>query len=116
MSQMSVEFAFDDQKLQKRGMNREAVYSMLKQSFKTKGIPCVADDEVLTFAGNGRNEDYGCIWSVIIKLIDSDWFEDCATRCMFVEDGVWDDLIPQIPTAKKVKARAMRGFRGQQYA
>jgi len=109
MSEMYVEFSFDDEKLQQRGKDRAAVYSQLKKEFTELGVPCTADGDILRFTGTGRNEDYGHIRLVVLELmLFSDWFEACATRCLFVENGVRSDLISQIPRAKYVYEYGMQ--------
>ena len=106
MAIMQVEFSFDNGKMEKQGIRKEEVYYALKKNFAKKGLKCAADEDVLTFIGTGKSEDYGNIWAIIFTLIDCDWFTDCVSHCVFVENGKEEDILSQIPRAKHIIATA----------
>lgn len=113
MSRLSVEFSFDDEKLKQKGKSKADLYYALKKNFARQGLVCTADTaDMITFSGTGRKEDEGRTWFLLISLINTDWFEDCATRCMFYRRGIKTDILADIPHAKQTKAKAMRGLRG----
>jgi len=103
---MQIAFSFDNRKIAARGANKEDIYRMLKRSFAKKNLPCTSDGDILAFSGTGKSEDYGNIWAIIFALIDCDWFTDCASYCAFTEDGETEDILSQIPRAKRIMASA----------
>lgn len=106
MKTMQVEFSFDSEKMKQKNVRKEDIYYTLKKNFAKKGLKCADDGEVLTFVGTGKNEDYGNIWAIVFALIDCDWFTDCVSYCTFVENGKEEDILSQIPKAKRIMETA----------
>lgn len=106
MGTMQVRFTFSDELMEQNGMERRDVYYTLKKNFKQRGLVCVSDDETLIFEDTGKEDDYGHMWAIIIALVESDWFEKCASSCVFVEDGEEEEVVSQIPELKKIMEMA----------
>lgn len=102
MSKMQVRFSFDDVLMKKKGVKREDIYYTLKKKFSAKGLICVSDNEVLIFENAGNENDYGNMWAIILALIECDWFVDCASSCVFVENGKGENILAQIPEMKRI--------------
>lgn len=103
-STMQVRFTFDDELMKKNGYERENVYYTIKKHFQERGLKCISEDENLIFADNGDEDDYGNMWAVIMGLVKSDWFDKCASSCIFVEDEEMEDVLIQIPKLRKIMA------------
>jgi hypothetical protein len=106
MGNMQVKFTFNDDLLIKNGYNRQDIYYTLKKNFKSRGLKCVSENENLIFEDTGKENDYGNMWAIIIGLIKSDWFDKCASSCVFVEDDIEEDILVQIPKLRKIMAAA----------
>lgn len=116
MSQMSVEFSFDDEKLQRNGESKADLYCTLKKYFQEEGLACVADrEDMLIFSGVGKKSDYGILWALILAVADCDWITDYLTHFMWVENDREEDILPQLSKMKRKKVTPMRGLR-EQYA
>lgn len=106
MAKMQVRFSFDDKLMESKGVRREDVYYTLKKNFLQKGLQCVSDDDLLVFEDRGHENDYGNMWAIILALVDCDWFTDCASSCVFVENGKWEDVLSQVSEIKRIMATA----------
>lgn len=84
---MGVEFEFDEEKIKVLGYTLADVHYTIKGAFEEYGLPCVASGEILAFAGTGDRNDYSNLWTVIMELIETDWFLEIATACYWCEDG-----------------------------
>ena len=83
---MRVEFTFDSGAVEKQGHTMQDVYYVIKKNFMAKGLPCVADTEVLAFTDNGQKKDYINMWAIITELMNSNWFIPSATACSWYDD------------------------------
>ena len=91
---MNVRFSFDRAAVERRGHTLEAVYQALKGLFVVHDLPCVSDDGILAFEDKGHGDDFACMWDIILLLLRSDWFMDCAASCVWQdEDGKMDLLL-----------------------
>ena len=103
---LQVRFTFDDNLMKKNGIERQDVYYTLKKNFSERGLKCVSENDVLAFEDTGQEDDYGNMWAILIGLIRSDWFIQCAASCDFIEDGDIEDVLIQIPELKKMLTSA----------
>lgn len=108
MAKMQVRFSFDDELIEKKGVKRRDIYYTIKKNFTQKGLKCVSDGEQLVFEDMGHEDDYGNMWAIILALVDCDWFTDCASSCVFVENGKREDVLSQVPEIKRIMATAYR--------
>lgn len=99
---MQVRFTFDDALMKQNGYERANVYYTLKKHFSQRGLPCISEDEVLAFADTGNENDYGNLWAIIMGLVKSDWFDKCASSCVFEEDGEIEDVLSQLPKLRQI--------------
>lgn len=100
--ELKVRFTFDDDLMKRNGIKRQDVYYTLKKWFSERGLVCISDDDVLMFQGTGQENDYGNIWVILMRLIESDWFTKCAASCDYIEDGEVEDVLSQVPKARKM--------------
>lgn len=105
MAKMQVIFSFDDKLIEKKGVKREDIYYTIKKNFIQRGLQCISDGEQLVFENTGHKDDYGNMWALILALIDCDWFTDCAASCVFIEDGIKEDVLSQVPEVKRIMER-----------
>ena len=105
-STMQVRFTFDDELMKKNGYERQNIYYTIKKHFLKRGLKCISENENLVFTDAGNENDYGNMWSIILGLVLSDWFVDCATSCIFEEDGETEDVLVQIPELREIYATA----------
>jgi hypothetical protein len=106
MAKMQVRFSFDDNRIARKGVERRDIYYTLKKNFQQRGLKCVSEDENLVFEDTGEEDDYGNMWAIILALVDCDWFTDCASSCVFVENGKKEDVLSQVPEIKRIMATA----------
>ena len=90
---MKVNFSFDRAAVERRGCRLEDAYQTVKNLFAVHGLPCVSEDSILAFKDNGHGDDFAVMWDIILSLLRSEWFMDCAASCVWEdEDGVEDVL------------------------
>mgnify|MGYP000067962896 FL=1 len=92
---MRVEIAFRADALEQRGYSLEHARQVVQRAFEQAGLCCTANCDGLTSYGQGAG-DFACLWRVIMALLRSDWFPDCAAKCLWYdEDGTVEDLLAQ---------------------
>lgn len=99
---LQVRFTFSDALMDANHIKREDVYHTLKKHFEQRGLVCISEDEVLAFKDTGDEDDYGNMWAILMALIKSDWFTKCAASCDYIEDGEVEDVLSQVPKARKM--------------
>lgn len=99
---LQVRFTFSDELMKQNDIERNAVYYTLKKNFEQRGLVCILEDDVLVVKGTGQEDDYGNIWAVLMGLIESDWFIKCANSCDYIENGEVEDVLAQVPKARKL--------------
>ena len=91
---MKVQFSFDNAAVERRGLTLEAVHQTVKSLFAVHHLPCIPDGGVLAFTDKGHGDDFACMWDIILSLLRSEWFMDCAVSCVWQdEDGAEDILL-----------------------
>ena len=98
---MKVKFSFDTAGVERRGYGLEAVRLTVKTLFAAYGFPCISDDGVLAFEDKGYGDDFAVMWDIILSLLRSEWFMDCAASCVWQDEDGEEDVLAQ--------ARKMRG-------
>ena len=93
---MNVKFAFDKAAVERRGHTLEAVHQTVKSLFAAHGLPCVSDDGALAFGDKGHGDDFACMWDIILSLLRSDWFMDCAASCVWQDEDGEEDVLSQV--------------------
>ena len=92
---MQVKFSFDKAAVGRRGRTLEAVHRTVKSLFAVHDLPCVSDGNVLAFKDKGHGDDFACMWDIILSLLRADWFMDCATACVWQDEGGEEDVLAQ---------------------
>ena len=92
---MKVQFSFDKAAVERQGRTLEDVHRTVKCLFAAHDLPCVSDGNVLTFEDKGHGDDFACMWDVILSLLRSDWFMDCAITCVWQDADGEEDLLAQ---------------------
>ncbi len=100
---MRVEMTFDPAKVAEIPGNytMKDVYHSVKEMFAKKGLPCISEDEVLSFGDTGSEHDFARTWNILFSLIRSDWFIQCATSCVFVDEDEYEDVLNQADKIRK---------------
>ena len=91
---MNVKFSFDETAVERRGCTLEDAHGIIKKLFAVRDLPCVSDGGILAFEDKGHGDDFAIMWDIILSLLRSDWFMDCAATCVWQdEDGKMDLLL-----------------------
>ena len=90
---LRVEFAFDQNLLAGYGYTEDDVIGSIKAAYAKYGIRCATEKPVLSFVGGERESDFAHMWIIIMDLCDSAWFWDCATSCMWYNEGDSEDVL-----------------------
>lgn len=98
---MKVKFSFDKAAMKQRGCTLEDVYRTMKRLFTVHELPCVSDGGILTFEGKGHGDDFAVMWDIILSLLRSDWFMDCATACIWQDEDGEEDILSQAGKVRK---------------
>ncbi len=95
MNNMRIDFTFSEDKVRELGHSLGDAYYGVKRFFEKENLPCIRDDEVLSFTDNGGKDDYANIWHIVLCLFGTDWFTKCATSCVFIEGDEEEDILAQ---------------------
>ncbi|MEF9983465.1 MAG: hypothetical protein RR710_02875 [Oscillospiraceae bacterium] len=83
---MKVEMTFNETAVISSGYQKSDIYTTIKSAFAKRGLLCSSDNDVLSFEDNGNENDYAHMWKVIMSLLKSEWFVNCAASCTFFDD------------------------------
>ena len=92
---MNVKFSFDKTAVERRGHRLEDVYGTIKRLFAVHNLPCVFDGGILAFEDKGHGDDFAVMWDIILSLLRSDWFMDCAAVCVWQDEDGEEDILAQ---------------------
>ena len=93
---MQVNFTFDKAAVERRGHALEDVHQTVKSLFAVHNLPGVSDGETLSFKDKGHGDDFACMWDIILSLLRSEWFMDCATSCVWEDENGVEDVLSQV--------------------
>ena len=96
---MNVRFSFDKVAAERCGCTLEAVHQTIKSLFAVHGFPCVSDGETLVFKDKSHGDDFAVMWDIILSLLRSDWFVECATSCVWLDEDGEEDILAQVGKA-----------------
>ena len=96
---MNVKFSFDRVAVERRGFTLEDVYRTIKDLFTTHDFPCVSDGDALAFKDKGDGDDFAVMWDIVLSLLRSDWFVECATSCVWLDEDGEEDILAQVGKA-----------------
>lgn len=99
---MKVKFSFDTAGVERRGYGLEAVRQTVKTLFAAHGFPCISDDGVLAFEDKGHGDDFAVMWDIILSLLRSEWFMDCAASCVWQDEDGEEDVLAQTEKMRDV--------------
>ena len=89
---MKVKFSFDKAAVERRGHTLEDVHRTVKSLFAAHNLPCVFEGDPLSFQDKGHGDDFACMWDIILSLLRSDWFMDCAAACVWLDEDSEEDM------------------------
>ena len=92
---MKVRFSFDKAAVERRGRTLEDVHRTIKSLFAAHDLPCTADGDALSFQDKGHGDDFACMWDIILSLLRSEWFLDCAAACVWQDEDGGEDILAQ---------------------
>lgn len=75
---------------------------MTKSLFAAHYFPCVSERNVLSFIDKGHGDDFATMWDIILSLLRSEWFMNCAASCVWEDENGVEDVLSQ--------TREIRGF------
>lgn len=92
---MNVKFTFDQAAVGRRGYTMGEVHRTVKELFSVHGLPCTAEGDTLSFKDRGHGDDFATMWEIIMALLRSDWFMDCAASCIWQDEDGEEDVLAQ---------------------
>ncbi len=92
---MKVTFIFDKAAVERRGRTLEDVHRTVKSLFAVHDLPCTDDSDTLAFEDKGHGDDFATMWDIIMALLRSDWFLDCAASCVWQDEDGEEDVLAQ---------------------
>ena len=92
---MKVKFSFDKAAVERRGYTLKTVRQTVKSLFAAHGFPCISDDGILAFEDKGHGDDFAAMWDIILSLLRSNWFMDCAASCVWQDENGAEDVLAQ---------------------
>ena len=92
---MNVKFSFDNAAVERKGYTMKAVRQTIKRLFAAYGLPCVSDGDALAFKDKDHGDDFATMWDIILSLLHSDWFLDCAASCVWQDEDDEEDVLFQ---------------------
>ena len=92
---MKVHISFDKAAVARRGYTLRDVYQAIKSLFAAHNLPCIPDGDVLVFKDKGHGDDFAAMWDIILSLLRTDWFMDCATSCVWQNETGEEDVLAQ---------------------
>ena len=95
---MNVRFSFDKAAVERRNHTLETVHQTVKSLFAAHDLPCVSDGDILAFEDKEHGDDFACMWDIILLLLRSDWFMDCAASCVWQDEDGEEDLLSAVRT------------------
>ena len=92
---MNVKFSFDETIVERRDFTLEDVHRTIKNLFAAQDFPCVFEGDVLSFTDKGHGDDFAVRWDIILSLLRSDWFVECAASCVWQDEDGEEDILSQ---------------------
>lgn len=92
---MEVRFSFNKAAVERRSCTLEAVHQTIKSLFAVHGFPCVSDGSALVFKDKGHGDDFAVMWDIILSLLRSEWFMDCAASYVWRDEDGEEDILAQ---------------------
>lgn len=92
---MNVKFTFDQAAVMRRGYTMDGVHRTIQELFAAHDLPCSTDGDTLTFSDKGHGDDFATMWEIIMALLRSEWFMDCAASCVWQDEGGEEDVLAQ---------------------
>lgn len=99
IAEWNVKFPFDNASVERRGCMLETVRQMIKNLFAAHGLPCVSGGDALAFRDKGHDDDFTTMWDIILSLLRSNWFLDCAASCIWLDEDGEGDILAQVGKA-----------------
>ena len=96
---MNVKFSSDKAIAARRGFMLEDVHRTIKNLFTAHNFPCVSEGDVLSFVDKGHGDDFAIMWDIILSLLRSDWFIECAASCVWQDEDGEEDILAQAEKA-----------------
>ena len=93
---MEVKFSFDKAAAARRGCTLENVHRTIKSLFAAYDLPCVSGGATLAFKDRGHGDDFAIMWDIILSLLRSEWFMDCAASCVWQDEDSEEDVLSQV--------------------
>lgn len=93
---MEVKLSFAKAAVERRSHTLEDMHQTIKSLFAVHGLPCVPDGDTLVFKDNGYGDDFAVMWDIILSLLRSEWFMDCAASCVWQDEDGEEDILAQV--------------------
>lgn len=92
---MKIQFSFVKTAVERHGYKLENVHRTLKNLFAIHDLPCTANGDTLFFEDKGHGDDFAVMWDILLSLLRSSWFMDCAASCVWRDEDGEEDILAQ---------------------
>lgn len=99
---MKFRFSFDNAAVERRGYRLEDVHQTMKNLFAAHDLPCLSDNGTLIFEDKGHGDDFTVMWDIILSLLRSEWFMNCAATCVWQDEDGEEDILSQIGKVRSI--------------
>ena len=93
---MNVKFSFDNAAVERKGYTLEDMRQTIKSLFTAYSLPYVSDGDALAFKDKDHGDDFATMWDIILSLLRSEWFMDCAASCVWEDENGVEDVLSQV--------------------
>ena len=100
---MNVKFTFNQAAVERRGYTISEVHNTIKGLFAAHDLPCTAEGDTITIEDKGHGDDFATMWEIIMALLRSDWFMDCAASCVWQDENGEEDVLSQAGKAREAQ-------------
>lgn len=70
-------------------------FQTVKSLFAVHDFPCLSSGNILAFEDKGHGNDFACMWDVILSLLCSNWFMNCAVSCVPQNEDGEENILAQ---------------------
>lgn len=98
---MNVKFSFNKAIVERRSFTLEDVHRTIKSLFAAHNFSYISEGDALFFTDKGHGDDFAVMWDIILSLLRSDWFVECAASCVWQDEDGEEDILSQAGKASE---------------
>ncbi len=93
---MNVKISFDKAAVERQSYRLEDAHQIVKNLFTVHIFSCDIEDSVLAFKDKGHGDDFAVMWGIILALLRSDRFLECAVSHVWQDEDGEEDVLSQV--------------------